>query len=304
MTDFDKLERLVRLRNSGGLTVEEFQAEKAKLLATKPLNTIGDSPPKARTPWIIGGGIAAALVMLVVAFVALQRPSVTGPDNEIAENTFAPARDGIVLASASNAAVIATATPAEGSYAWATSIFRIGENPAYIEKVLGPPKQKNQNLLFYSIQGCVVNYLTKDFEVTGIRISIDDDCTPEVKNRLITPQTTFGSIYTDFGFLQTSCLMLCGNKADPTIEYVVPGPHSDNFIGVSYSTYEDEDDDEGGAIWADEIVKAKGVANVFEVPHGGFYCPPEPSLAVTNAMKNAKVLSVTIGVDVEKCDEW
>ncbi|MFA7585608.1 MAG: SHOCT domain-containing protein [Novosphingobium sp.] len=301
MTDFDRLERLVRIRDSGGLTEDEFQAEKAKLLATAQPDTIEAPPPAAHNRWLLGGGIATALVLLLAIMVEQHRPAAASK-SAMDDNRVVPAIDNNAVAGASNAAAVSTptATPADGSYAWATSIFRMGENPAYIEKILGPSKQKDRNSLFYSLQGCPVTYLTKGSKVTGIQMGVSDNCTPEVKGNVVTPRTNFGAVYSDFGFLQTSCLMLCGNKADPTIEYVVPGPHSDNFIGVSYSTYYDD----GADIWGEEIAKANGVASAFDVPSDAFYCPAKPSQAVIDAMKNAKVQSVTIGVKVDECAQW
>lgn len=300
MTDLDNLERLVRLRDNGGLTEEEFLAEKVKLLAVAPPSeTKSENTPS----WVLFGGASAIALAMIVAVVAmLQRQSPLEPQNSALTNVVVPADDQASAGAAAH--TVENSPPAslkEGSYAWATSIFRVGENPAYIEKVLGPAQQKDSASLFYNMKDCPVQYMTKNGKVIGIHIAVLNNCRPEINGRVITPQMKFDSVYSERGFLQTSCLMDCGNKADPTVEYVVPGPHSDNFIGVRYSTY---DGDEGITIWGSEIAKAKGVASDSDVPFGGFYCPPKPSQAVVNAMKNATISSVTIGVDVEKCDEW
>lgn len=302
MTDFDKLERLIRIRDSGRLTEEEFLTEKAKLLAVAQPSMSEAPPTAARNWWLSGGVIVTVLAISVAAVIAVQRPSDSASqDTMMGENVAAPANDHTIAGATDTAGTSSPMTLAEGSYAWATSIFRVGENPAYIEKILGPPRQKAHNSLFYNLRGCPVSYLIKGTKVTGIEIAILDECTPDIKGQAITPQTEFSSIYSNFGFLQTSCLTLCGNKADPTVEYVVPGPHSDNFIGVSYST---NDAEEGVTVWRNEIAKAKGVASYFDVPSDGFYCPPKPSQVVVNAMKSAKIGSVTMGNDVEKCKEW
>lgn len=301
MTDLDKLERLVRLKESGGFTEEEFQAEKAKLLVAAQSGTVEDLLNARQNWWIIGGVFVASLLILLFLMPILQqRPSSVGSDNAVEGETIAAAMGDDVNTGAADKLAPSEAL-AKGSYAWATSDLRIGANPEYIEKVLGPPAQKDSNSLFYNeLQGCIVNYITKGSKVTSIQIIITEKCTPEVNGNLITPQTTFGSIYDDFGFLMTSCLSMCGNKADPTIEFVIPGPHSSNFIDVRYSTY----DTDGSTVWENEIARANGVTSIFDVPEGALRCPEQPTQAAVNAMKGAKVSDVTIGIDLEQCVEW
>ena len=299
MTDLDKLERLVRLKESGGLTQEEFKSEKAKLLASLQSGGAKTLPAAAENWWLVG--IGGVLVILLIALVILQsHPSKDTSGKAANHNLVGEAISDHLISGAADTQAL-SAGVVEGSYSWATSESLIGANPEYIEKVLGPPVQKDATSLFYNdLQGCIVNYLTKGSKITSIQIIITDKCAPEVKGRIITPQTTFGSVSDEFGFLQTSCLALCGNKADPTIEYVIPGPHSSNFIDVSYSTY----DTDSSTIWENEITRANGVTSIFDVPDGALQCPGKPTQAAVAAMKNATVSSVTIGVDLEECVEW
>ncbi|HEX8226126.1 MAG TPA: SHOCT domain-containing protein [Allosphingosinicella sp.] len=70
---YDELERLQRLRESGALTDEEFQAEKRRLLGHETIEPPPDMPaveeaeePQSRRPlWLLIGG--AALVVAIVA---------------------------------------------------------------------------------------------------------------------------------------------------------------------------------------------------------------------------------------------
>jgi hypothetical protein len=76
---YDELERLQRLRESGALTDEEFQAEKRRLLghqsvapATEPA-AAGQRPPSRRRLWILIG--TGALVLAVIAGLYFGRTS-------------------------------------------------------------------------------------------------------------------------------------------------------------------------------------------------------------------------------------
>lgn len=77
---YDELERLQRLRESGALTDEEFQAEKRRLLghqAVAPAEEAaktGPQPPSRRRIWILLG--VAALVLAVIAGLYFGRTSV------------------------------------------------------------------------------------------------------------------------------------------------------------------------------------------------------------------------------------
>lgn len=306
MTDFDKLERLVRLRDSGGVTEQEFLAEKAKLLSASGSNTEKGASAETRKRWLIGSGIALVVAMAIAGVVAVNRPTDEGGTSDI--DVASPA-DAIPVAPPADAlqsessvpAALPTAMPPEGSYAWATSIFRIGENPAYIEKVLGPARHKSRRLLSYNLSGCPIDYQLQGNEVSGISMIVSMGCTPYVQGRIITPQTQFSSVFRPSGFLKTSCLINCGNKADPTVQYVAPGSHADNFIGASYETFPSE---EVTTAWASEIAKSKGVASDIDLPYDAFYCPSRPSQVVVNAMKSATIQTVVVGKDVERCAEW
>lgn len=94
--------------------------------------------------------------------------------------------------------------------------------------------------------------------------------------------------------------MGCGNRADPTIEYVIPGPHANAFIGVSYSTYDTTE----SAVWEHEIARKLGLSDIWDVPSEEFLCPPKPSRAVYEAMKDATISDVTIKVDAGDCPNW
>src|SRR5688500_9730992 len=67
MDDVERLERLNRLREAGALTDEEFQQQKAQVLA----GTAKHGRTAKPLGWILAGG--AVLVLMVVAILALAR---------------------------------------------------------------------------------------------------------------------------------------------------------------------------------------------------------------------------------------
>lgn len=80
MTDYDTLERLVRLRDSGGLSEQEFQAEKAKLLA-KPHPAADKSSSGARKLWLIGAGAVALIVIVAASLFSVKHSPATEPNS-------------------------------------------------------------------------------------------------------------------------------------------------------------------------------------------------------------------------------
>ncbi|MEO7177733.1 MAG: SHOCT domain-containing protein [Allosphingosinicella sp.] len=84
---YDELERLQRLRESGALTDEEFQAEKRRLLGHETVAPaaaeaeVRREPPSRRRLWIILG--AAALVVAIAAGIFWGRMSGGGDDGII-----------------------------------------------------------------------------------------------------------------------------------------------------------------------------------------------------------------------------
>lgn len=75
--DFDALERLARLKDTGVLTDEEFQTQKAALLAVRratdrtapvPTDAPQEHPNPRILPWALGGICAAAFAITAIAF--------------------------------------------------------------------------------------------------------------------------------------------------------------------------------------------------------------------------------------------
>lgn len=288
----NQLERLVRLRDNGGLSETEFEAEKAKILDARQSHSIPLSTPVIQE-WILPAG-AVIIVFLVIFLIAINLSS-TDDQYESPVEAMAPAIQDRSGLSADNK------LPSEGTYEWATSSFRIGENPNYIESILGASRKRSSDSMIYDIDGCFINFLIEGTAVSGIQMGLSPKCTPIIKDRVITEKTKLLDVIHSFGLLQTPCLSLCGNKADPFVEYVVAGSHAENFIGVSYMLWDAE---RGVDLWSQEIVRAKGVKDTFDVPEGGFHCPPTPSQSVLSAMMDAEISSVTIGLNVDKCAPW
>lgn len=307
MSDADELDKLVRLRDSGVLTQEEFQQAKMRLLTNK--NEIrGISALLGNKRNLITLVSAAVFVFALILFL---QPATRSNATDIGDE--AGARNGLILSGIGDnvqpsADLKSKAIERQdtnlgepmGSYAWATSPDRMFENPDYIQEVLGTPQRRSSDNLFYNLGGCWINFIINDFAISGIQMGISDQCEPKVGGRTITSTTTFGDVYESGGFLMAACLRLCGNRADPTIDYVIPGPHANAFIGVSYSTI----DTAQSEVWENEIARNLGFSDVWDVPSEKFLCPPKPSPATYEAMKDATISNVTIKVDAGDCPKW
>lgn len=307
MAEIDELERLVRLRDSGALTQDEFMQSKSLLLAKRSeRHAIGAFVRSRRGLFALSGIIV--LTLGIVFFSQQAAPweeagSAFDPKTADASFTGQSSEASNISAGLSSTAFQRqnrSAGKSIGSYDWATSSDRMFENPDYIQEVLGTPTRRSSGNLFYNVEGCFINYIITDFAISGIQMGVSDECAPSVNGRTITSRTTFGTIYEGGGFLMAACLRLCGNRADPTIEYVLPGPHANAFIGVSYSTIDTAESE----TWEREIARNLGFSDIWDVPSEKFLCPPKPSTVVYEAMKDATISNVTIQVDAGKCPSW
>jgi hypothetical protein len=145
MTDIDKLERLHRLREGGGLSSDEYEREKARVLAGSVANVM---------PFIIGGLLAIALIGLGALFVCRQSSdgdshpiliatptaNVTGAAPAMAPNTAASASAPVPAPIALSAAKTTTANRTHANYynhAKRDMMRRYWDQPAGIRKTLG-----------------------------------------------------------------------------------------------------------------------------------------------------------------------
>lgn len=295
MPDLGKLEQLNRLRESGALTQDEFNREKAIILAAGQAKASNNSLKIA---------IAAAIIAVVVVIAILVGRNVSGPGNqpeqqevlqpstsmanvqeaEPAENTIAPAIP------------VAAPTPS-ATLDWAFSEEIIGLNPTYVEGKLGPAKSKGGESWEFEVEGCAVTYTVAGSVITRVSTFAKVGCQPKVKGTTITPRTTFGQLKGSYDIIRSSCIESCGNAADPTIELYKPGFHANNFIEVVYSSRYGDGQQKAMDRWAKAIRTAHG-KNPDEFDSSDyewFQCVSKPDASVVKALALEQVGHVTIG---------
>lgn len=295
MTDYDKLEQLNRLRETGALTIDEFEQEKVKLLSQ---GVDGKLPPKRlRNVLIVGGAIFIAAVVLVASgfFKGTEQPEPASasmplaPTNLESSPTSAKEYEG---PNADDRAVM--------SLDWAFSPDVLGLNPVFVESKLGPAKTKSKSMWTFDVQGCDVTYVVSANEITSATSPVNDKCHPKVDSRKLTAQTTFAELGVETADIRASCLSMCGNAYDPTIDFYKAGYRANNYIEVLYRSAYGDAQYAASEIWRKDIRIAHGFG-----PEGSesddaewFTCVTSPSKAVAAALGPEHISSVVIGFNI------
>lgn len=292
MPDYEKLERLNRLRESGALTNEEFDREKIAILSNEDRNYW------TKRNLIIAGVMAIAVATVAIMFskIFLTRQSL---DDQQAVAT-APIENEVASATIENASseVATTNEIVPGATLdWAFSDQIIGLNPSYVEQKLGPPKSKSATYWEFDVQGCGVTYTVSGTEITSASAYPETGCSPKVMGRTITSSTTFAQVADDSSIIRAACLLLCGNMADPTMELYQGGYHANQFIDVIYQSSAGEPQSKATDLWVAAIRVAHG--NSPQDYDGDdldwFQCVSNPPASVAKAVGPERILSVTIG---------
>ena len=286
-TDLDRLERLSRLRESGALTDEEFEAKKQEILSAGQV-------PKTSVPrwvlWALGAaGLAslAAVIGLWAGSSATETMTGAGAANVTARPTAAMEPEP-------------TPTPTPPSpaelLAFATSESVIGMTPTFLEQKLGTPKEKRPNSLVYELAGCTITYWSDDDEVTTFFFDVTPSCRVAVRGTRIGPDTTFGEVARKAGggILIASCLANCGNAADPTIDLRFPATRVYNNVGVSFSSdyYQASD---ALSLWEKAVRKQRGLDEFGPTDDSdAFNCAIDPPQDVKRLANRMKVRTVWV----------
>ena len=206
-----------------------------------------------------------------------------------------------MIASIALLAAISACSPAqaEEGYEWATSSRVIGMNPAYVEKVLGPPMYKYDGDWTYDFNGCEVTYLFEGATIDMLSAVISETCQPVIDGKRITPATTFADVGLDKGTLQAHCIFNCGNAADPTIDLFLPGYRANGGIEIVYHGNYSDAQSEAMDQWVSAIRRDRGIApDDFTYREGVFECVSTPPAGVDALLRNETVTAVTLGVNV------
>lgn len=286
-TDLDRLECLSRLRESGALTDEEFEAKKQEILSAGQVLKI--SVPR----WVLWALGAAGLASVAAVIGLWAGSSVT--------ETVTGAGAAVVTARPTGSMqpeLKPTPTPPSPAelLAFATSESVIGMTPTFLEQKLGTPKEKRPNSLVYELAGCTITYWSDDDEVTTFFFDVTRSCRVAVRGTRIGPDTTFGEIARQAGggILTASCLANCGNAADPTIDLRYPAIRAYNNVGVSFSSDYDQASDALG-LWEKAVRKQRGLDEFAPTDDSdAFNCAIDPPQDVKRLANRLKVRTVWV----------
>lgn len=301
MVDLEQLERLVRLRDAGGLTEAEFEAEKLKLLTVKQAEAVSSARPGA---WIVGGVLV--IVLLGAAYLWNGNRRAGSPETVALE-----AKAGIASTTSDGTAALGPTagngkliTPAvsqdQSALDFATSMEVIGLNPAYVEKRLGVPREKGETYLVFEVGGCRISYDIEKGRIRVFRVDIGNACRPKIDGVQVGPGATFGNILgrETGGELTADCLWGCGNAADPTIALVYGGSRANQWIAVDYSTDYEQASNPLSA-WEEDVRKRLGISyeNDFDVAYEVNHCVRNPPASLRPSLLRLKVRSVRVYFD-------
>lgn len=189
----------------------------------------------------------------------------------------------------------------EASYAWATSQERIGTNPAYLEKVLGPAERKYNGSWTFEINGCEVEFSFEGSSIKSLSADIGPSCSVIVNGKSITSTTTFGQIgRTPNAELVSHCIGGgCGNAADPTINLYIRGYRANGFVDAMFWGKYGDGQSRAMDIWATSIRRDHGIKEADE--DGSLLnCISKAPSKVAAAMSNERFVRVTIGTDLNR----
>jgi len=298
VSDLDRLEQLNRLRESGALTQDEFDQEKAAVLAADQAKFLSNGLK-------IAIAVAILISVIAIAILASRNLSAPGGPTEQVEALASPASivqmqengpvENIIVPNTDWAAPAPSAT-----LDWAFSEQIIGLNPAYVETVLGPAKSKRGSTWEFDVKSCTVTYAVAENEITSASTIVKQGCYPKVMGTLITPQTTYGQIKGSYDVIRSWCIHYCGNAADPTIELYKPGSRANNFIDVVYSSQYGDSQAVAMDLWVKAIRTAHGINDdqLDQEDYKWYQCVSKPDAQVVRALATEQVGDVTIGRDL------
>jgi hypothetical protein len=133
-----------------------------------------------------------------------------------------------------------------------SSIFQsemLNAQIAYLETITGPamhviPTLGGVQIRDYRVNGCKVTAYAKDAAVLAYSLDLNPKCNINLgaflgngyssTEGLTIAKFIKGVFGTDMR-VQASCLDLCGNAADPTVDFTFEGPHAVNFVSIVFT---------------------------------------------------------------------
>lgn len=291
-SELDQLERLNRLREAGALTQEEFEQRKALIL-----NPARPSASRSALP------VVAVAVLFLAAIASIAFFGFNGPDKQAttAEPVTPaapvnPSPEPIPAVPRPTQSATAIALSGEDLLRFATSNEVIGLNPAYLDRRLGVPRESGNGHRVFDVGGCRITYSARSNSVDGFFLDVSPSCQPTIDGRKIGARTTFDSILRSKpgGEYFASCLYMCGNAADPTIDLVYGASRATGFISVSYLAEYGQVAD-AMTLWEQAIRRQRGLGQ-HDWPEDSsvFNCVRRPPDNVSRALGRARVTMVFV----------
>ncbi|WP_447761382.1 SHOCT domain-containing protein [Sphingopyxis panaciterrae] len=289
--DLDKLEQLDRLRQSGALTEDEFQIQKAQIVG-------GSGPePVRRFGWLYV--LAGVVGLLLVGFVATTMHDWTGSKPPAADRASVEA--GAAVKQTPEEPTAAEPRPSIATdplFAWAASEKVLGVTPEYLRSRLGVPKFQERGAMTFDVEGCEVEYRVVNGKVATYSAAVTNRCQPIVLGVRMTPRTKFSAMDGE-GDLIADCLYSCGNAADPTIDLFYRPVHFRGFIGYRINGKYGDATQKALEDWEKAVRTANNIPE-FEYVDEVFSCVSNPPPGVAATARNITVSWISVG-DVSGC---
>lgn len=177
----------------------------------------------------------------------------------------------------------------------------VGGNLAFFESISGPAKQvgdwqPGEEYRNYEVSGCDIQLITQGQKISAITVFVTPQCNPDGFGMryhgatLADAEAQLGG-----GRYVGGCISMCGNAADPTYGYEIPGYRANGNLSYrieAAATTEADWDRLSG--WAGQMRASRGDDYVASMT---YQCDGEQDQAARSATKDLKVVSVTVAVD-------
>ena len=180
----------------------------------------------------------------------------------------------------------------------------------YLETITGPAKYIRNGtggiqIREYPVEGCRVLAYAKDTEVEGYSLDLKPACNINLGKYFNTEFSTQGLTIEKFTSavgagpgqpltVQSDCISMCGNAADPTVDFAYHGPHAVNFLTVIATVIlVDKPSLDAADEWR-TAMKSQGEGYVINTR---FNCDHRFDAFANRAFANVPVYQLTIGYE-------
>jgi hypothetical protein len=180
---------------------------------------------------------------------------------------------------------------------------------AYLETITGPamhiyPGRDDVQTRHYPVDGCKMYAYAHGTGIIGYSLFLTPNCNFNLGNFLgsgysSTNNLTIGKfVKAGFGAdmrVQADCIYLCGNAADPTVDFTFEGPHAVNYISIVLTVSLAEDSAAAAARRWEKVIRA--TENEDYVTEARFNCSPKYDAAAIQAFADVPVFQITLGYE-------